>query len=350
MSARGMMTTMTADLMTQEQLRKDCPAGKFRLITRGDMDGLVCGTLLKEIDLVGEIEFVHPKDMQDGKIAVSASDISTNLPYVPGIYVAFDHHASEGKRNADKATNHIIDVNAPSAARVVYDFFGGRAVFPSINSDMMLAVDKADAARFTRDDVLDARGWELLSFLMDARTGLGRFRDFRISNYQLMMVLIDACRNHSSIEAILDLPDIKERVDLYKRHQELARGQIKRCTRIDGTVAILDLRSEETIYASNRFMIYALFPQTSISVHVMWGRAKQNTVLAFGKSIFDRSNTTNIGDLMLEHGGGGHHAAGTCQIENGAADGVLASITRRINQDAQLAEAATNCVRSPIET
>ncbi|MCZ8374160.1 MAG: exopolyphosphatase [Beijerinckiaceae bacterium] len=328
---------MKADPITREQIRKDCPAGKFRLITRSDMDGLVCGTLLKEIDLVGEIEFVHPKDMQDGKIAVSAADISTNLPYVPGIYAAFDHHASEGKRNVDKAANHIIDVNAPSAARVVYDFFGGREAFPRINPDMMLAVDKADAARFTRDDVLEARGWELLSFLMDARTGLGRFRDFRISNYQLMMLLIDACRSHSTIEAILDLPDIKERVDLYKTHQALAREQIKRCTRVDGTLAILDLRGEETIYASNRFMIYALFPQTSISVHVMWGRAKQNTVLAFGKSIFDRSNPTNVGELMLEHGGGGHHAAGTCQVDNAAADEILAAIANRINQEARRA-------------
>lgn len=321
--------------ITKEQILKDCPAQKFRLITRSDMDGLVCGTLLKEIDLVSEIEFVHPKDMQDGKIAVSAADISTNLPYVPGIYAAFDHHASEGKRNADPAPNHIIDVNAPSAARVVYDFFGGREAFPRINLDMMLAVDKADAARFTRDDVLDARGWELLSFMMDARTGLGRFRDFRISNYQLMMLLIDACRNHSSIESILDLPDIRERVELYKAHQTLAAEQIKRCTRVDGTLAILDLRGEETIYASNRFMVYALFPSASISCHVMWGRAKQNTVLAFGKSIFDRSNPTNIGELMLEHGGGGHHAAGTCQIDNEAADSVLASLAKRINQEAR---------------
>ena len=330
---------MALRLITKAQILQDCPAEKYRLITRSDMDGLVCGTLLKELDIVGEIEFVHPKDMQDGKIAVSASDISTNLPYVPGIYAAFDHHASEGKRNADKPANHIIDVDAPSAARVVYDFFGGRTALPRINPDMMLAVDKADAARFTRDDVLDARGWELLSFLMDARTGLGRFREFRISNYQLMMLLIDACRSHSSIEGILDLPDMRERVELYKAHQVLAREQIKRCTRVEGALAILDLRDEETIYASNRFMIYALFPEASISCHVMWGRAKQNTVLAFGKSIFDRSNPTNIGELMLENGGGGHEAAGTCQIENGTADATLAGIAQRINAESQRAAA-----------
>ena len=325
---------MKQNPVTPDALRKDCPADKFRLITRSDMDGLVCGTLLKELGLVNQIEFVHPKDMQDGKIAVSASDISTNLPYVPGIYAAFDHHESEGKRVAEKPANHIIDVTAPSAARVVFDFFGGKATFPRISDDMMVAVDKADAARFDRADVLDAQGWELLSFLMDARTGLGRFRDFRISNYQLMMLLIDACRNHTSIEDILNLPDVRERVELYKAHQVLAREQIKRCTRVEGPLAILDLRNEETIYASNRFMVYALFPQTNISVHVMWGREKQNTVLAFGKSIFDRTNTTNIGEMMLEQGGGGHQAAGTCQIANDKADVVLKALSERINREA----------------
>lgn len=325
---------MSAKPVTPAQLRQDCPAGKFRLITRSDMDGLVCGTLLKELGLVDQIEFVHPKDMQDGKVPVAASDISTNLPYVPGIYAAFDHHESEGKRITDKPANHIIDVKAPSAARVVYDFFGGKATFPRISDAMMVAVDKADAARFTREDVLNAQGWELLSFLMDARTGLGRFREFRISNYQLMMTLIDACRDHTSIEDILALPDVSERVDLYRAHEAHARDQIQRCTRIEGPLAILDLRNEETIFASNRFMIYAMFPQANISCHVMWGRERQNTVLAFGKSIFDRSNTSNIGELMLEQGGGGHQAAGTCQIANDKVEGVLAALTQRIIKDA----------------
>jgi nanoRNase/pAp phosphatase (c-di-AMP/oligoRNAs hydrolase) len=325
---------MTTASMSSAKLIKDRPAGKYRLITRSDMDGLVCGTLLKELDLIDRIDFVHPKDMQDGKIAAGASDISTNLPYVPGIYAAFDHHESEAKRVGGDPANHIIDTRAPSAARVVYDYFGGKSTFANISDDMMAAVDKADAARFSRQDVLDATGWELLSFLMDARTGLGRFRDFRISNYQLMMMLIDACRQHASIEEILALPDVAERVDLYKAHQTLSRDQIKRCTRVEKPLAVLDLRGEETIYASNRFMVYALFPQANISCHVMWGREKQNTVLAFGKSIFDRSNRTNIGELMLEFGGGGHAAAGTCQIANDRAESALAALTERIAKEA----------------
>ena len=329
-----MLQSIKQFTMTPNDITKSVPPGKYRLITRSDMDGLVCGTLLKELGLIDEITFVHPKDMQDGKIEVSERDISTNLPYVPGIKVAFDHHESEGARVAEQPINHVIDVKAPSAARVVFDFFGGKSVFPDVSDAMMTAVDKADAAQFSRSDVLEPKGWELLSFLMDARTGLGRFREFTISNYQLMMKLIDACRDHVDIETILALPDVRERVDIFNSHHDRFVDQIKRCTTVHGPLAVLDLRDEETIWAGNRFMIYALFPQTNISCHVMWGKGKQNTVFAFGKSIFDRSNRTHIGHLMLEHDGGGHAAAGTCQIDTGKAEAVLAELIARIKADA----------------
>ena len=293
---------------------------KYRLITRSDMDGLVCGVILKELGLVEDIIFAHPKDMQDGLVDVGPNDITTNLPYVPGVYVAFDHHASELTRLGEITGNHIIDPDAPSAARVVYDYFDGKTELKNISEDMMKAVDKADSAAFTKEDILNPQGWELLSFVMDARTGLGRFRDFNISNYQLMMRLIDFCRTQNDINKILELEDVKERVDLYFEHQEKAKEQIKKCAVIHDKLAVLDLRQEDEIYASNRFMIYALFPDINISMHVMWGRNKQNTVFAVGKSIFDRSSTADIGALMLEYGGGGHHAAGTCQIPNLRAD------------------------------
>lgn len=284
------------------------------------MDGLVCGVILKELGLVEDIIFAHPKDMQDGLVDVGPNDITTNLPYVPGVYVAFDHHASELTRLGEITGNHIIDPDAPSAARVVYDYFDGKTELKNISEDMMKAVDKADSAAFTKEDILNPQGWELLSFVMDARTGLGRFRDFNISNYQLMMRLIDFCRTQNDINKILELEDVKERVDLYFEHQEKAKEQIKKCAVIHDKLAVLDLRQEDEIYASNRFMIYALFPDINISMHVMWGRNKQNTVFAVGKSIFDRSSTADIGALMLEYGGGGHHAAGTCQIPNLRAD------------------------------
>ncbi len=309
------------------------PNTKYRLITRSDMDGLVCAILLKELDLIDEIKFVHPKDMQDGLVEVGPRDITTNLPYVASAYLAFDHHSSELERVGDTYDNYVTDVDAPSAARVVYNYFGGAEKFPRISDDMMKAVDKADSAAFTREDILNPQGWELLSFIMDSRTGLGRFRNFSISNYQLMMQLIDYCREHHSIEEILALPDVKERLDIYEAHKLKARQQIERCSSIKKNFIVLDLRDEETIWATNRFMVYALFPQCNISAHVMWGRDQQNTVFAVGKSILNRTSNTQVGSLMLHYGGGGHDAAGTCQIENEHANTVRDELIAQINAD-----------------
>ena len=288
--------------------------------------------LLNELNLIDDIKFVHPKDMQDGKVDITARDITTNLPYVAAAHLAFDHHLSETIRNTGERKNHIIEPEAPSAARVVYNYYGGKEGFPGISEEMMEAVDKGDSAQFSREEILDPKGWVLLNYLMDARTGLGRFREFRISNYALMMDLIKYCRDHN-IDEILALPDVRERVDLYFEHEAKAKEQILRCTTVHGNLAVLDLRDEETIWAANRFMIYALFPQTNISIHVMWGLQKQNTVFATGKSILDRGSRTNVGELMLQYGGGGHHAAGTCQVANDQAEATLQALITRINAD-----------------
>jgi nanoRNase/pAp phosphatase (c-di-AMP/oligoRNAs hydrolase) len=271
--------------------------------------------------------------MQDGKIAITERDITTNLPYVPGAHLVFDHHESETVRNAGRRdVNHIIEAHAPSAARVVYNHYGGKAAFPRITDEMMAAVDQADSAQYSREDILDPQGWVLLNYLMDSRTGLGRFREFRISNYALMMDLIQYCRDHT-IAQILELPDVQERVALYRDHAARAKEQILQCATQIGNLVVLDLRPEDTIWATNRFMIYALFPTANISIHVMWGLQKQNTVLAVGKSILDRSSKTHVGNLMLEFGGGGHAAAGTCQLANDKADGMLQMLVQRINAD-----------------
>lgn len=305
---------------------------KFRLITRSDFDGLVCAVLLKHLDLIDNIKFVHPKDMQDRSIEVTDNDITTNLPYVPGVNLAFDHHLSETIRNEGDRDNHIIDPDAPSAARVVWKHYGAHKVFPKSWDEMMEAVDRGDSAQFNKDQVLNAKDWDLLNFLMDARTGLGRFREFRISNYNLMMDLIDYCKDND-IESIMKLPDVVERVDLYHEQETKFKEQLKRCSTVHDNLVILDLRNEEIIHAGNRFMIYALFPDCNISIHVLWGREKKNTVFATGKSIFDRSSKTSVGELMLKYNGGGHSAAGTCQIDTDKAEQVLAELIQAITAD-----------------
>jgi len=302
---------------------------KYRLITRSDFDGLVCAVLLKEMNLIDDIKFVHPKDMQDGIIEVTDRDITTNLPYVHGVHLAFDHHMSETLRVNGKKDNHIIDPAAPSAARVVYEYYGGKNKFPMISDEMMLAVDKADAAHFTKEDILNPKGWELLSFMMDSRTGLGRFREFRISNYNLMMNLIDYCKDHT-IEEILQLEDVKERVELYKEHEADFKAQIKENAKVYGNVLVIKLKDEDLIHPGNRFVKYALYPETNISIQEIWGLKKQNTVFTVGKSIFNRSSEVNIGMLMLEYGGGGHRNAGTCQISNEKSTEILNEIIEKL--------------------
>jgi nanoRNase/pAp phosphatase (c-di-AMP/oligoRNAs hydrolase) len=303
---------------------------RYRLVTRSDFDGLVCAMLLKQLGLVEEILFVHPKDVQDGQVEIGPGDITTNLPYSPAAHLVFDHHHSETLRNPTIAANHIIDPDAPSAARVVYDHYGGRDRFPNISPELMQAVDQADSARYSLEEVLRPTGWTLLNFLMDSRTGLGRFRDFRISNYQLMMQLIDACQDHD-IGEVLQLPDVAERVELYHRQAGAFVAQLRRCTGLRGSVAVVDLRGEDVIHAGNRFMVYALFPACTVSIHVLWGKQRQNTVLAVGKSILNRASTADIGALVLSYGGGGHANAGTCQVPHDDAERVVSELVGHLN-------------------
>src|SRR5574344_2663225 len=302
-----------------------------RLVTRSDFDGLACAMMLKELKLIDEIKFVHPKDVQDGKIDLTKDDITTNLPYDPRVGLAFDHHLSEMERvETEQYDNLIIDEHARSAARVVYNYFGGEKTFKTSSEALMDAVDKGDSADFTLQEILNPEGWVLLHFIMDARTGLGRFHDFKISNYDLMMELIDYCRFHT-IDEILALPDIKERVDLYFSQQDKFIEQIKRIHKMDGHVIIVDLRNEETIYCGNRFLVFAMYPSVQMSMHIAWGFQKQNTAVMIGKSIINKTSQINIGDICLAYGGGGHHNAGTCQLENSKADTQISEILEKLN-------------------
>ena len=306
---------------------------KRRLVTRSDFDGLACAMMLRELDLVDEIKFVHPKDVQDGKIALTEHDITTNLPYDPRVGIAFDHHESEMDRLKAQETGGklIIDATKRSAARVVYEYYGGAKVFTKVSEELMAAVDKGDSADFTMDEILHPTGWVLLHYLMDPRTGLGRFRNFRISNYDLMMELITYCMDHN-IDEIMEQPDVRERVDLYFEEADLFEAQLKRIAKVYDKVVVLDLRNEEIIHAGNRFMIYALYPETQISIHVAWGFKQQNTAVMIGKSIVNKASNADIGTLCLQYGGGGHRNAGTCQLDNDKVDEELPKIIAALNE------------------
>ncbi len=303
---------------------------KYRLVTRSDLDGIVCAALLKELDMISEVKFAHPKDMQDGTVEITGNDIITNLPYHPNAHIVFDHHASELERVKGDKKNRINDPTAPSAAHVVYRHFGGADKFPNISNDLMSATNKIDSAQLTMDEILEPKGWVLLGFLMDSRTGLGRFRNFRVSNYQLMMDLVDILRKNKYVEDILRHPDVAERVHMYEEHAKLARQQIMKCTEVHNNLIVLDLRQEPDIFTTNRFTIYAMYPNANISMHIMPGKAGVNTVFAVGKSVLNRSAKVDVGSLMLQYGGGGHKAVGTCQVDNDKADQAKKELVEKI--------------------
>jgi nanoRNase/pAp phosphatase (c-di-AMP/oligoRNAs hydrolase) len=294
--------------------------------------------LLKQVEKIHAIKFVHPKDLQDGKFEVTPDDILTNVPFVPGCGLWFDHHATEVERVVGNFAFEGECRVAPSAARVIYDYYGGRARFGDID-EMMREVDKADSAQFSREEILNPSGWPLLSFIMDARTGLGRFKDYRISNYQLMLDLIDVCAV-KSIAEILALPDVKQRVDRYFEQDALFREMLQQHTWTEGNVIITDLRGAETIYSGNRFLVYALYPQQNVSIWIVDGFQGQNCVFACGHSILDRTCRTHIGALMRRFRGGGHRMAGTCQVDHHEAEATLNALVTAMHHEEQAVLAA----------
>jgi len=298
----------------------------MRLVTRSDFDGLGCAAVLKEQGAIDDIKFVHPKDIQDGIIEIDENDILANIPYVKGCGAWFDHHSSEEERQVFEQFNGKCDTSAPSAARVIYEYYGGEGKFNNPHLDALVqAVDKADSGQMTKEEILNPEGWVLLSFVMDPRTGLGRYKDYRISNYALMEAMIDYCREKSATE-ILQIPDVKERTVRYFEQDAKFKKMLLAHSTVTKNVVVVDLRDQEEIYTGNRFLLYSLFPEQDISIQIMWGFQRQNIVITCGYSIIKRTATADIGSLMLKHGGGGHKRVGTCQVPIADADKIIKEI------------------------
>lgn len=286
----------------------------MRLVTRSDFDGLVCGALLLEAGIIDSWKFAHPKDIQDGLVEVDKNDCLANVPYVEGCGLWFDHHSSEHERLQLQGKYNGESRIAMSCARIIYEYYGGEKRFPQFG-EIMAAVDKVDSGSLTIDEVINPTGWILVGFLMDPRTGLGRWKEFRISNYQLMEKLMDACRTMTTHD-ILELPDVKERVEVYNEQTEKFKKMVAEYTKVDGNVIITDLRGVDPIYTGNRFMIYSLYPEQNISAWIVSGRGGKGCSAAVGYSILNRTCNIDVGSLMLKYNGGGHKMVGTCQFSD----------------------------------
>jgi len=296
----------------------------MKLLTRSDFDGLACGALLSYLGIINDWQFVHPKDIQDGLVKATDTDILANIPYIPGCKLWFDHHSSETERLGSKAYFEGVSRKAPSCARVIYEYYGGDEKLGHF-AEMIRYVDKVDSADLTIDEINRPSGWVLLGFIMDPRTGLGRFRDFTISNYDLMKKLAEACSS-SNIEEIITMPDVNERVKVYFEQEKLFKDMLHKFIKVDENVIVADLRGVETIHTGNRFLMYTLYPEQNISIWIIDGRNKQNCVITVGYSIVNKTATIDVGSMLFKYGGGGHKQVGTCQVPYADAEKIIADI------------------------
>ena len=305
----------------------------MRLITRSDFDGLVCAVFLSDMKIVDEYKFVHPKDIQNGSVEVTSNDVLANVPYHPDCGLWFDHHASEEVRlEMEQLEFEGASYYAASAAQVIWNHYGGEKTFGTKFDTLLEAVNKTDSANLSVEEIISAEGWILLSFIMDPRTGLGRFSDYRISNYQLMLDMIDHCRERSP-EEILEMPDIQERVNRYFDQQSLFVQMLQKCCTLKGNVIVTNLLDEETVYCGNRFLVFGVFPNQNVEIRLMWGLNKQSVVFACGYSVLNQTCQTNIGKLMLEYDGGGHERVGTCQVSVDKWETTLSELIDRMRED-----------------
>ena len=302
----------------------------MRLITRSDFDGLACAVFLKYAGIIDHWKFVHPKDLQDGLIEIGPDDCLANVPYVEGCGLWFDHHSSEAERNAYKGKYIGDSRSCPSCAHVIYDYYGGKDKFP-IFDDLLEAVDKVDSAQLTIEEILHPKDWVLLGFIMDPRTGLGRFRDFKISNYQLMEEMISYCAQYT-IQEILNMADVQERITLYWQQNDKFIEMVKAHTVIENHIIISDLRGVDPIYAGNRFLIYSLYPEANISVWIVNGKGGKGCSAAVGYSVLNKTCDIDVGKLMLKYGGGGHKVVGTCQFQDDEMESKLESLLTEMKE------------------
>ncbi|MGL4943282.1 MAG: hypothetical protein ACRC46_08830 [Thermoguttaceae bacterium] len=300
----------------------------MRLVTRADFDGLVCGALLAEQGLVDDIVFVHPKDLQDGYFRAESRDVLCNVPFVEGCAMWFDHHASELQRVGVEKSSHGESRHADSCARIIYDYYGGAEAYPWAN-ELIEAVDRVDSGKLTPSDVLNPQGWVLIGFLTDPRTGLGRFQQFGTSSYQLMLRFIRELYK-LPVNEILQLPDVSERVKFYHSESDAFQEMVRTHTRTVDNVIVTDLRGVDVIHASNRFVIYGMYPDQNVSLWVTPTKGNIANMLACGYSVINRSCTADVGSLMAKHGGGGHRQVGTCQIVRAETDAVLEDVIKNL--------------------
>jgi hypothetical protein len=292
----------------------------MRIVTRGDLDGLVSSVLLSQVEDIKDITLIHPQDITDHKFPVEPRDILVNVPFDPRCALWFDHHAHTvmpgpgGYKGA-----HGM---APSVARVVFDHYGGASRFPQYEA-MVEATDRFDSANLMREDILDPKGTILLGFLIDPRTGLNT--DFKL----FFPDLVERLRE-KGVDSLLKDTDLSVRVAVYRKNMTDFLSAIRAHSEVDSNVVVTDFRPLVKPPIGNRFLVYTAFPQCNVSLRVSWGPGHEFVAVNIGHSILDRSCPVDVGALCREYGGGGHRGAGACVLSPEMADLEIHDLIERL--------------------
>ena len=294
----------------------------MRLVTRGDMDGLVSALQITTMESVDSLELIHPQDITDSKFEVKKGDILSNLPYHPDCSLWFDHHEITDSNRKPPTVFKGKHAIKPSVARVVYEYYQSEKL--SRYEPLIAETDRFDSANLTIEDISDPQGAILLGFTMDPRTGFGIDKAFFVN-------LMEQLRT-SEIDDVLQTPEMARRIEIYRENDFRFLQVLNDHTRIAGNVIVTDFRQLSTVPVGNRFLIYTLFPECNVSVRVQWGPRKEFVAVTVGHSILNRTCNANIGKLCSEFGGGGHKGAGACTLETASADTKLAELTLRLKE------------------
>jgi len=303
----------------------------MNLVTRLNFDGMACAAILKEIDVINTWTFVHPSCLQNGIIHITKRDILANVPYAPGCALWFDHHLSEQQRVKGikfKGESRM----EKSTARIIYEHYGGKEKMPYFE-EMVTAVDKVKSGDLSIDDIMEPKDWVLLGLIMDPRSGFGRLKNFKLSNYALMEKLIELCRSQK-IDEIIDHFSVRERMDKYWEQNDLFNEMINTHSEIYDNVIVTDLRDVPQIYIGNRFLIYVMYPEQNISIRVVGNQGQKHISIDVGHNVLNRTSSTKVGPLLLQYGGEGHKQVGTCVIPYDECDKTLEELIIKMkNQD-----------------
>jgi len=298
----------------------------MRLVTRGDLDGLTSAVILSSVGTIDDVLLIHPQDITDRRVRITDQDVLTNVPWDPACAMWFDHHLLTDSNEKPPENFEGRYGQAPSAARLVYEYHLERDPSLSRYANLVDETDRLDSANLTPEDVTNPGGYILLGYTIDNRSGLGA--DFRAYFMKLL-----ECLKTMPIEKVLEQPEVKERVERMRAEEAAFRKVLEETSRMEGNVVVTDLRNVEHIPAGNRFLVYTMFPEANVSLRIHWGPRQQSVIAAIGHSIFNRTCKTSVGELTSFYGGGGHRGAGTCMIPVEEAEEALGEILKTLKEN-----------------